>query len=53
MTHVGPGQRATVTVDKYPGKVFEAPVKLVFERGENAKHLLVPDMSVVPTVELR
>src|SRR5216684_2815243 len=72
LTHVRPGQRATVTVDTYPGKTFKArvdsiqagsgavfsllppenatgnfvkvvqrvPVKLVFERGENAQRLL-------------
>jgi len=28
-------------------------VKLVFERGENAQHLLVPGMSVVPIISLR
>jgi membrane fusion protein (multidrug efflux system) len=33
--------------------VQRVPVKLVFERGENARHLLVPGMSVVPTIELR
>jgi membrane fusion protein (multidrug efflux system) len=85
LTHVRPGQRATVTVDTYPGKVFRArvdsiqagsgavfsllppenatgnfvkvvqrvPVKLVFERGENADHLLVPGMSAVPTIAIR
>jgi membrane fusion protein (multidrug efflux system) len=85
LTHVRPGQRATVAVDTYPGTVFKArvesiqagsgavfsllppenatgnfvkvvqrvPVKLVFDAGENARHLLVPGMSVVPTIELR
>jgi membrane fusion protein, multidrug efflux system len=33
--------------------VQRIPVKLVIERGENARHLLVPGMSVVPTIELR
>src|SRR6266852_1019076 len=85
LTHVRPGQRATVTVDTYPGKTFKArvdsiqagsgavfsllppenatgnfvkvvqrvPVKLVFERGENAQHLLVPGMSAVPIIAIR
>jgi membrane fusion protein (multidrug efflux system) len=85
LTHVRPGQRATVTVDTYPGKSFKArvdsiqagsgavfsllppenatgnfvkvvqrvPVKLVFEPGENAEHLLVPGMSVVPVIAIR
>jgi membrane fusion protein (multidrug efflux system) len=85
LTHVRPGQRATVTVDTYPGKTFKArvdsiqagsgavfsllppenatgnfvkvvqrvPVKLVFERGENARHLLVPGMSAVPIIAIR
>lgn len=85
LTHVRPGQRATITVDTYPGVVFKArvdsiqggsgavfsllppenatgnfvkvvqrvPVKLVFEPGENSQHLLVPGMSVVPTIEIR
>ena len=85
LTHVRAGQRATVTVDTYPGKTFKArvdsiqagsgavfsllppenatgnfvkvvqrvPVKLVFERGENAQHLLVPGMSVVPIIAIR
>jgi membrane fusion protein (multidrug efflux system) len=85
LTHVRPGQRATVAVDTYPGAVFKArvdsiqagsgavfsllppenatgnfvkvvqrvPVKLVFEPGENARHLLVPGMSVIPTINLR
>lgn len=84
LTHVRPGQRATVVVDTYPGAAFKArvdsvqagsgavfsllppenatgnfvkvvqrvPVKLVFERGENSRHLLVPGMSVVPTIDL-
>src|SRR5216684_2291409 len=33
--------------------VQRVPVKLVFERGENAQHLLVPGMSVVPIISLR
>jgi membrane fusion protein, multidrug efflux system len=33
--------------------VQRIPVKLVLERGENAQHLLVPGMSVVPTIDLR
>jgi membrane fusion protein (multidrug efflux system) len=85
LTHVRPGQRATVTVDTYPGKTFKArvdsiqagsgavfsllppenatgnfvkvvqrvPVKLVFEPGENAQHLLVPGMSAVPIIAIR
>ena len=85
LTDVRRGQRATVTVDTYPGVVFRArvdsvqagsgavfsllppenatgnfikvvqrvPVKLVFEAGENSRHLLVPGMSVVPTIALR
>jgi len=85
LTDVRPGQRATVTVDTYPGVVFTArvdsvqagsgavfsllppenatgnfikvvqrvPVKLVFPPGENSRHLLVPGMSVVPTIALR
>ena len=32
--------------------VQRVPVKLVFEPGENSRHLLVPGMSVVPTIEL-
>jgi membrane fusion protein (multidrug efflux system) len=85
LTDVRPGQRATITVDTYPGAVFKArvdsvqagsgavfsllppenatgnfvkvvqrvPVKIVFEPGENARHLLVPGMSVVPTIQVR
>jgi membrane fusion protein (multidrug efflux system) len=85
LTEVRPGQRATVTVDTYPGVVFKArvdsiqggsgsvfsllppenasgnfvkvvqrvPVKLVFEPGENSRHLLVPGMSVIPTIDTR
>jgi membrane fusion protein (multidrug efflux system) len=85
LTHVRPGQRATVTVDTYPGKTFKArvdsiqagsgavfsllppenatgnfvkvvqrvPVKLVFEPGENAQHLLVPGMSAIPIIAIR
>lgn len=84
LTHLRPGQRATVVVDTYPGVAFKArvdsvqagsgavfsllppenatgnfvkvvqrvPVKLVFEPGENSRHLLVPGMSVVPTIDL-
>ena len=33
--------------------VQRVPVKLVFEPGENSRHLLVPGMSVVPTIEIR
>jgi membrane fusion protein (multidrug efflux system) len=33
--------------------VQRVPVKLVFEPGENARHLLVPGMSVVPTIAIR
>jgi membrane fusion protein (multidrug efflux system) len=33
--------------------VQRIPVKLVFEPGENARHLLVPGMSVIPTINLR
>lgn len=33
--------------------VQRVPVKLVIERGENRAHLLVPGMSVVPTVRFR
>jgi membrane fusion protein, multidrug efflux system len=33
--------------------VQRIPVKLVLEPGENRQHLLVPGMSVVPTIELR
>ncbi|MBI4536707.1 MAG: HlyD family secretion protein [candidate division NC10 bacterium] len=32
--------------------VQRIPVKLVFEPGENSRHLLVPGMSVVPTITL-
>jgi len=85
LTNVRRGQRATVTVDTYPGVLFRArvdsvqagsgavfsllppenatcnfikvvqrvPVKLVFEAGENSRHLLVPGMSVLPTIALR
>jgi len=37
----------------YVKVVQRIPVKLVLERGENAQHLLVPGMSVVPTISLR
>ena len=85
LTDVRPGQRATITVDTFPGTVFKGrvdsiqagsgavfsllppenatgnfvkvvqrvPVKLVFEPGENSRHLLVPGMSVVPTIVIR
>jgi membrane fusion protein (multidrug efflux system) len=33
--------------------VQRVPVKLVFERGENAQHLLVPGMSVIPVIAIR
>ena len=33
--------------------VQRIPVKLTLDRGENRQHLLVPGMSVVPTVTLR
>jgi membrane fusion protein (multidrug efflux system) len=33
--------------------VQRVPVKLVFLPGENSRHMLVPGMSVVPTVETR
>jgi membrane fusion protein (multidrug efflux system) len=33
--------------------VQRVPVKLVFEPGENAQHLLVPGMSVVPIISIR
>jgi membrane fusion protein, multidrug efflux system len=33
--------------------VQRIPVKLLFEPGENSRHLLVPGMSVVPTIALR
>ncbi|HYB69143.1 MAG TPA: HlyD family secretion protein [Candidatus Bathyarchaeia archaeon] len=33
--------------------VQRVPVKLVFEKGENVQHLLVPGMSVVPIISLR
>ncbi len=85
LTHVRPGQPATVTVDTYPGVVFRArvdsiqagagavfsllppenasgnfvkvvqrvPVKLVLEPDQRAERLLVPGMSVVPTIRIR
>jgi membrane fusion protein (multidrug efflux system) len=37
----------------YVKVVQRIPVKLVLAAGENAKHALVPGMSVVPTIELR
>jgi membrane fusion protein (multidrug efflux system) len=33
--------------------VQRIPVKLVLEPGENGRHLLIPGMSVIPTIELR
>jgi multidrug resistance efflux pump len=33
--------------------VQRIPVKIVLAPGENAGHLLVPGMSVVPTITLR
>jgi membrane fusion protein (multidrug efflux system) len=33
--------------------VQRVPVKLLFEPGENAQHLLVPGMSVVPIISIR
>lgn len=33
--------------------VQRVPVKLLFEPGENSRHLLVPGMSVVPTIDLQ
>ena len=33
--------------------VQRVPVKLLIERGENARRLLVPGMSVVPTIDIR
>jgi membrane fusion protein (multidrug efflux system) len=33
--------------------VQRVPVKLAFDPGENSRHLLVPGMSVVPTIEIR
>ena len=37
----------------YVKVVQRIPVKLVLVPGENARHLLVPGMSAVPTIELR
>jgi membrane fusion protein, multidrug efflux system len=85
LTHVRPGQPATVRVDAYPGLVLRArvdsiqsgtgsrfsllpaqnasgnfvkvvqriPVKLVLEPGDDGGRLLVPGMSVVPTIQVR
>ncbi|HXH84679.1 MAG TPA: HlyD family secretion protein, partial [Candidatus Tectomicrobia bacterium] len=85
LTHVRPGQPATITVDTHPGLVLRArvdsvqsgtgarfsllppenasgnfvkvvqriPVKLVLEPGERERLLLVPGMSVVPTIQVR
>jgi len=33
--------------------VQRVPVKLVIDRQENRQHLLVPGMSVIPTIALR
>jgi len=33
--------------------VQRIPVKLVFEPGENSRHLLVPGMSVIPIIDIR
>lgn len=85
LTHVRPGQPATISVDTHPGLVLRArvdsiqsgtgsrfsllppenasgnfvkvvqrvPVKLVLEPGQTADALLVPGMSVVPTIVVR
>ena len=85
LTHVRPGQPATVLVDTYPGLRLRArvesiqggtgarfsllppenasgnfvkvvqriPVKLVLEPGQEGRRLLVPGMSVVPTIHVR
>jgi membrane fusion protein (multidrug efflux system) len=45
-----PPQNATGNFVKVVQRV---PVKIVFEPGENARHLLVPGMSVVPTIQVR
>ncbi len=37
----------------YVKVVQRIPVKIVLERGENARHVLVPGMSAVPTIALR
>lgn len=37
----------------YVKVVQRIPVKIVLEQGQNARHLLVPGMSVVPTITLR
>jgi membrane fusion protein, multidrug efflux system len=37
----------------YVKVVQRIPVKLILSTGENARHALVPGMSVVPTIELR
>jgi membrane fusion protein (multidrug efflux system) len=37
----------------YVKVVQRIPVKIVLDAGENARHLLVPGMSVVPTIALR
>jgi membrane fusion protein (multidrug efflux system) len=37
----------------YVKVVQRIPVKIMLERGQNAEHLLVPGMSVVPTIALR
>jgi membrane fusion protein (multidrug efflux system) len=85
LTHVRPGQPATISVDTHPGLVLHAhvdsiqsgtgsrfsllppenasgnfvkvvqriPVKLVLEPEDRARGLLVPGMSVVPTIRVR
>ena len=37
----------------YVKVVQRIPVKIVLDRGENARHPLVPGMSVIPTITLR
>jgi membrane fusion protein, multidrug efflux system len=37
----------------YVKVVQRIPVKIVLDRGQNAEHLLVPGMSVVPSIALR
>ncbi len=37
----------------YVKVVQRIPVKIVLDRGENVRHVLVPGMSVVPTITLR
>jgi len=45
-----PGENATGNFVKVVQRI---PVKIVFEPGANAEHLLRPGMSVVPTVDVR